>query len=46
MSTFHLYPYSEVIASSFTERFEDMLRWLYESDKAIPDEIAGIHLCH
>ena len=30
MSTFHLYPHSEVIASSFTERFEDMLRWLYK----------------
>ena len=26
MSTFHLYPRSEVIANSFTERFEDMLR--------------------
>ena len=26
MSTFHLYPHSEFIASSFTERFEDMLR--------------------
>ena len=33
MSTFHLYPHSEVIASSFTERFEDMLRWLYKTDK-------------
>ena len=32
MSTFHLYPHSEVIASSFTERFEDMLRWLYTTD--------------
>ena len=37
MSTFHLYPHSEVIASSFTERFEDMLRWLYKSDKANRD---------
>ena len=26
MSIFHLYPHSEVIANSFTERFEDMLR--------------------
>ena len=34
LSTFHLYPHSEVTASSFTERFEDMLRWLYETDKA------------
>ena len=25
MSTFHVYPHSEVIASSFTERFEDVL---------------------
>ena len=33
MSTFYLYPHSEVIASSFTERFEDMLRWLYKIDK-------------
>ena len=33
MSTFHLYPHSEVIASSFTERFEDMLRWLYKTIK-------------
>ena len=30
MSTFHLYPHSEVIASSFTDRFEDLLRWLYK----------------
>ena len=29
MSTFHLYPHSEVIASSF----EDMLRWLYKTVK-------------
>ena len=33
MSIFHLYPHSEVITSSFTERFEDMLRWLYKTDK-------------
>ena len=26
MSTFRLYPHSEVIASSFTDRFEDLLR--------------------
>ena len=37
MPTFHLYPHSEVIASSFTERFEDMLRWLYKTDKANRD---------
>ena len=37
MSTFHLYPHSEVIASSFTEQFEDMLRWLYKTDKANRD---------
>ena len=37
MSTFHLYPHSEVIANSFTERFEDMLRWLYKIDKANRD---------
>ena len=37
MSTFHVYPHSEVIANSFTERFEDMLRWLYETDKANRD---------
>ena len=36
MSTFHLYPHSEVIASSFTERFEGMLRWLY-TDKTNRD---------
>ena len=28
---------SEVIANSFTERFEDMLRWLYKTDKANRD---------
>ena len=37
MSTFHLYPHSEVIANSFTERFEDMLRWLYKTDKTNRD---------
>ena len=37
MSTFHLYPHSEVIASSFTERFGDMLRWLYKTDKTNRD---------
>ena len=37
MSTFHLYPHSEVIASSFTDRFEDLLRWLYKTDKANRD---------
>ena len=37
MSTFHLYPHSEVIANSFTERFEDMLRWLYKIDKTNRD---------
>ena len=39
MSTFHLYPHSEVIASSFTERFEDMLRWLYKTDKINRDDV-------
>ena len=33
MSTFHVYPRSEVIASSFTDRFQDMLGWLYRTDK-------------
>ena len=37
MSTFHLYSHSEVIGSSFTERFDDMLRWLYKTDKANHD---------
>ena len=37
MSTFHLYPHSEVIANSSTEGFEDMLRWLYKTDKANRD---------
>ena len=37
MSTFHVYPHSEVITSSFTDRFEDLLRWLYETDKANRD---------
>ena len=39
MSTLYLYPHSEVIASSFTERFEDMLRWLYKTDKI------NLHTC-
>ena len=37
MSTFHLYPHSDVIDSSFTERFEDILRWLYKTDKTNRD---------
>ena len=37
MSTFHVYPHSEVISSSFTERFEDLLRRLYKTDKANRD---------
>ena len=37
MSTFNLYPHSEVIGSSFTEWFEDMLRWLYKTDKTNRD---------
>ena len=37
MSTFHLYPHSEVIASSFTDRFEDLLRWLHKTDKTNRD---------
>ena len=37
MSTFHPYPHSEVIANSFPERFEDMLRWLYKTDKTNRD---------
>ena len=37
LSTFHLYPHSEVIASSFTERFEDMLLCLYKTNKANRD---------
>ena len=37
MSTFHLYTHSEDIANSFTERFEDMLRWLYKTDKTNHD---------
>ena len=37
MSKFHLYPHSEVIASSFTDRFEDLLRWLYKTDKTNRD---------
>ena len=37
MSTLHLYSHSEVIASSFDDRFEDLLRWLYKTDKANRD---------
>ena len=37
MSTFHVYPHSEVIASSFTDRFEDLLHRLYKTDKANRD---------
>ena len=37
MSIFHLYPHSDIIANSFTERFEDMLRWLYKINKANRD---------
>ena len=37
MSTFHAYAHSEVIASSFTDRFEDQLSWLHKSDKAKRD---------
>ena len=33
ISTFHLYLHSEVIASSFADRFKDMLRWLYKTEK-------------
>ena len=31
MSTFYLYPHSEVIANYFTERFKNMLRWLHKN---------------
>ena len=37
MSTFHVYPHRKVIANSLTDRFEDMLRWLYKSDKTNHD---------
>ena len=37
MPTFHVYPHSELIASSFTDRFENMLRWIYKIDKANRD---------
>ena len=37
MSTFHLYPHSEGISNSFTERFDDLLRWLYKTDKTNRD---------
>ena len=33
MSTFHVHPHSEFIASSATKRFEDTLSWLYKTDK-------------
>ena len=33
MSTLHVYPHSEFIASSFTDRNKDLLRWLYKTDK-------------
>ena len=38
ISTFHVYPHSEIIANSFTDRFEDMLSWLIKMIKpnAIP----------
>ena len=39
MSTFHLYPQSEVIANSFTSKFKDKLRWLYKTDKTNRDSI-------
>ena len=39
MSTFHLYPLSEVIASSFTSWFEDKLRSLYKTNKNNRDSI-------
>ena len=39
VSTFHPYPHCEVIASSFTERFKDKLRWLYKTDKINRDSI-------
>ena len=44
MSTFHLYPHSEVIASSFTDRFEDLLRWLHNNaaDKSYLEMIKEI----
>ena len=41
MSTFHLYPHSEVIASSFTSRFEDKLRWLYKTDKTNRNKVSA-----
>ena len=37
MSKFHVYPHSEVIANSFTDRFQDILAWLYRSNKAKRD---------
>ena len=36
MSTFHVYPHSEVITSSLTDRFEDLLLcWFYKPIKPI-----------
>ena len=37
ISIFHLYAHSECIASSFTDRFQDLLHWLYKTDKANRD---------
>ena len=37
MSIFHLYRHSELIASSFADRFGDLLRWLYKTDKTNRD---------
>ena len=37
MSTFHVYPHSEVIASFFTDRFEDLFSGLYKTDKTNRD---------
>ena len=37
MSIFHVYPHSEVIASFFTDRFEDLVSGLYKTDKANRD---------
>ena len=41
MSTFHLYPHSEVITSSFPDQFEDLLHWLNKADKANSDIGSG-----
>ena len=37
MSNFPVYTHREVIADSFTDRFQDMLGWLYRTDKAKRD---------